>query len=168
MPNQELLHQLAEQLARAPQPNPTQAPFKPDFSQMKAAVSTPAQPSGGGMSPGVLQALMYALQAYDSANTAKDVARGGKETNPLLAPFSHGGAPTMALGFALGDLLRNHLLKHASQGTRNTADGAQALTNLLGIMQTNSAMSQPTPSAPGGAMPAPTPPPGGESRGKGP
>lgn len=90
--------------------------------------------------PGALQALVYALQGIDAMQSAAAFRRGGHEINPMMQPFSHGGAPTMMAGFALGDLLRNALLRHASQGTRNTADGAQALSNLAGILQTNNAL----------------------------
>lgn len=91
-----------------------------------------AQPNNAAL----LHAILYGLQAADAMRSAQDFKVGGHETNPMLAPFSHGGAPMMALGFGLGDVLRNVLLRHASQGTRNTADGGQALSNLAGILQT--------------------------------
>ena len=52
-----------------------------------------------------------------------------------------GGARPTALdmmgSFALSDLLRNVLLRHASQGTQNTAAGLQGLANITGILQTD-------------------------------
>jgi hypothetical protein len=78
------------------------------------------------------------LQAADAINSANAFRTHGEhETNPMMAPFSHGGAPTMMAGFGIGDLLRHALLRHASQGTKNTADAAQAVMNALGILQTN-------------------------------
>ena len=101
---------------------------------------------------------MYLLQAYDAQNSAKAFRNGEHETNPMMKPFSHGGAPTMALGFAGGDLLRNALLKHfhATPATESAVDGAQALQNALGIMQTDRNMPHAAVQMPG---PLPTPPP---------
>lgn len=112
----------------------------PDFPAInsdiqKAIGPTPAPASS--LPPWLIQALMGGLQATDAVQTAKNIGHGAHEYNPMMAPFSHGGAPMMMGGFALGDLVRHALLRHASQGTRNTADGAQALMNALGIMQTN-------------------------------
>jgi len=81
-----------------------------------------------------------------------------------------GVAPTMAVGFGLGDLLHHYLLRHVSQGTRNTADAIQALSNVAGIMQTNGNRGGFVPrvppptltpvSGPPGAPPPPPLPPG--------
>ena len=85
------------------------------------------------------QAILYALQATDALNSQRDFARGGTEMDAGMRMI--GGARPTALdmmgSFALSDLLRNVLLRHASQGTQNTAAGLQGLTNLTGILQTD-------------------------------
>jgi len=112
-------------------------------ANIQKAINSPQQQQqqqGGGIHvpAHLVQYLMYAAQLADAVNSASAFKNNGEhETNPMMKPFSHGGAPTMALGFGLGDLLRNAVLRHASPGTRNTADAAQAASNLMGILQTN-------------------------------
>lgn len=123
----------------APAPAPTQNPAQANtFAQLRA-LNPPGQPAG--QSPNLIRQMLYALQAYDAANSANFMAHGGginhHETNPMMAPFSHMGPLGYAMGFGLGDLVRAMLLKHASQGTKNTADILQGLSNLQGISQTN-------------------------------
>ncbi len=109
--------------------------FGPDMQAIAGAASAPAQPP---VPTNLARMILYGLQAYDAVNSANAFAHHGEhETDPLMQPFSHGGAPTMALGFGLYDLLHHALLRHASQGTRNTADFGQAALNAAGILQTN-------------------------------
>lgn len=86
-----------------------------------------------------LQDLVYALQAADSVNSANLFRNhpGTREMDPMMAPFSHGGALTMAAGFGLSDILRNILTRHASPGAQNNAAAMQALANVIGIGQTD-------------------------------
>ncbi len=119
----------------------------PDFQAINSSIHQAVQPpqGGGQLPPHLVQLLMYALQAADAVKSGQLFQHPSTyETNPMMKPFSHGGAPTMALGFGLGDILRNALLRHASQGTRNTADILQGLSNVQGIAQTQHALnSQP-------------------------
>lgn len=133
----------------------------PDLKHMNAAVQNAIgpQPSpGSAHTSALLRALVYGLQAADAANSSKAFGKGLHETNPLMRPFSHGGPLMMGGGFALGDLVRNALLRHASQGTQNTAAAAQALSNLLGIGQTNAALHGRAGATPPLVAPTPAPP----------
>jgi hypothetical protein len=86
------------------------------------------------------RAILYVLQAYDAVQSAAGTRRGGIERNPLVRPFSHGGIPTYALGFALGDVMRSALLRHTSRELRDGGDELQALANLDGILTTHSSL----------------------------
>lgn len=144
----------------------------PNFPAINASIQqaiAPQQPAP--QDPHMARYLMYAAQLADAMNSGGAFAHNGEhETNPMMAPFSHGGAPTMAVGFGLGDLLHHYLLRHVSQGTRNTADAIQALSNVAGIMQTNGNRGGFVPrvppptltpvSGPPGAPPPPPLPPG--------
>lgn len=115
----------------------------PDLSHINASIQQaihPPEQQSHALPPHLVQAIMYALQGVDAVNSANNFrAHGMHETNPMMRPFSHGGALTMAAGFGLGDILRHALLRHASPGVRNAADGAQAASNIMGILQTNAA-----------------------------
>jgi len=81
--------------------------------------------------------LMYALQAFDAVQTANALRKTGRyESNGMLRPFTHGGAPTIFAGFAIGDILRDKLFAHARASHRDAIDAAQALSNVEGIVTT--------------------------------
>ena len=60
-----------------------------------------------------------------------------------MRPFSHGGIPTLVLGFALGDIARERLTQRSPERQRETANAAQALANLDGILNTRRALRAP-------------------------
>lgn len=86
-----------------------------------------------------LRLPMYALQAYDAINSGNFFANnpGTYERQPMMRPFSHGGAPMMALGFGLYDVLRDALTRHNPK-LRQALEGLQIGNNIQGIMQTDS------------------------------
>jgi hypothetical protein len=97
---------------------------------------------GKGPDPALIRAIMYGLQLHDSINSAKFFKEqpGNHEMDPIMKPFSHGGAVTMAAGFALQDLIRTALLR--ASGIPNApavGDMAQAFANVDGIQTTNAA-----------------------------
>ncbi len=117
----------------------------PDFPSINANISRSIHAPAPGHPANLehlLPYIMYAAQLFDAANSARSLANGGQEKDPVMQPFSHGGFPTMAAGFGLTDLLRGALLHRASQGTRNTGDAAQTLLNLTGIAQTDDARNK--------------------------
>ncbi|MBV8580055.1 MAG: hypothetical protein JOZ86_05420 [Candidatus Eremiobacteraeota bacterium] len=88
--------------------------------------------------------LVYVLQAYDAVQTSIALrAHNRYEQNGSMRPFSHGGLPTIALGFALGDLTRARLLRHAPEEVSESANAAQALANLDGILNTRRTLRAP-------------------------
>ena len=127
----------------------------PDFPQINASLQTAVDPSPAPTPDHLARTIMYALQGADAMNSANKFRTGLHETDPLMKPFSHGGAPMMALGFGLIDMMRQAMMKHASPGTQNTADALQGLSNLAGIMQTNSARMTPGVAPPAAPSPAP-------------
>ena len=86
--------------------------------------------------------ILYVLQLVDSIQSAHGRRIGAVETNPMVKPFSHGGAATYALGFALGDVLRTAVFRHAPKAVSDAADGAQAMSNLGGILDTRATLLQ--------------------------
>jgi hypothetical protein len=91
-----------------------------------------------------LRAVVYAFQAYDAAQTAAALRHEHRrEQNAMVRPFSHGGFATLALGFALGDVARERILRRAPEAVRDGADAAQAFTNLDGILNTRRTMRAP-------------------------
>ena len=92
--------------------------------------------------PTLSRAALYVLQAFDSVQSARALRVGGSyERNTLLRPFSHAGSTGMALGFALGDVVRDLVLRHSPEQVRRAADAAQAASNLEGILATRAALS---------------------------
>lgn len=90
------------------------------------------------------RAIVYVLQAFDAAQTSAALRRSGRyEQNRMMRPFAHGGTLTLALGFALGDVARDRLLAHAPERLRDAANGAQALANIDGILNTRRALRAP-------------------------
>jgi hypothetical protein len=79
---------------------------------------------------------LVATQAYDAFNSAHRFREGGREMDPTYRPFSHGGAPTMLLGFAAvdGAVL---LAAHAFRVKRDAAERALAAQSAIGILYTN-------------------------------
>jgi hypothetical protein len=91
-----------------------------------------------------LRAVVYAFQAYDAAQTAVALRHEHRrEQNPIMRPFSHGGFATLALGFALGDVARERILRRAPEVVRDGANSAQAFSNLDGILNTRRTMHAP-------------------------
>jgi len=78
----------------------------------------------------------YVLQAFDAAQSARGLRLGGRETNPMMKPFSHGGAMTMGLGFAVGDLIRGAVLRRSSNKVKIAADVMQGVSNVQGLIAT--------------------------------
>jgi hypothetical protein len=92
--------------------------------------------------PTLSRAALYVLQAFDSVQSARALRFGGAaERNALMRPFSHAGAGGMALGFALGDVLRDVVLRRSPKEVKLAADAAQAASNLEGILATRAAVS---------------------------
>ncbi len=84
----------------------------------------------------LVRVAVYALQAVDAIESARSFRRpGGFETNPTMKPWSHGGAATMALGFALGDLARGAIFRHSHKAS-NASDLAQIAVSVQSILQT--------------------------------
>ena len=91
-----------------------------------------------------VRAALYALQAIDAVQTAIALRHERRyEQNRMLRPFAHGGLPTLLFGFAIGDVVRDAATRRAPQPVRDGADGAQALSNLDGILNTRRAMRAP-------------------------
>lgn len=109
----------------------------PDLEAITAAFHAANPDSTSTPSTTAIRNAMYLAQLADAVNSTRGFKSGEHETNPTMRPFSHGGIPMMLLGFGIGDALRDHLLRHASKGTRNTADAMQTVLNLAGIAQTN-------------------------------
>jgi hypothetical protein len=99
-----------------------------------------AQPTG--LEHGLIKAILYGLQGYDAVNSANffKAKPGNHETDPLMNPFSHGGAATMAGGFEMYNLLRDLILhKIGGRKLEDAGDASQAYSNYAGIKQTNDA-----------------------------
>lgn len=91
-----------------------------------------------------LRPALYALQAIDAVQTAAALRKPYRsETNPMLRPFTHGGIPTIALGFALGDITRDRMFRRASHRERQSIDALQAISNVDGIIMTARSMRAP-------------------------
>lgn len=131
----------------------------PDFDAMNAAFHKTLESVHPEPKPMPIdQAAGYGLQAADAFNSASHFRHGEHERNPFMAPYSHGGAPTMLAGFAIGDVIRNLAMKHASEGNKHAAMYLQAAANLIGIALTNTGGgSPPTPKANAFQPPAPPP-----------
>ena len=82
---------------------------------------------------------MYVLQGIDAVQTGAAVRAGGREQNPMLRPLSH-SALGMAAGFALGDVIRGALVRRAPDRVKTAVDGAQAASNLEGILFTRASL----------------------------
>jgi hypothetical protein len=92
--------------------------------------------------PTLSRAALYVLQALDSVQSARAMRFGGAdERNSFMRPFSHSGAAGMALGFALGDVLRDAAFRHSPKEVKLAADAAQAASNLEGILATRAALN---------------------------
>lgn len=89
---------------------------------------------------GMLRVIMYALQIVDAEESARLFRRGGYETHAGMKPFSHGGFATMALGFAIQDILRDLALRRSGAQTQNAFDYLQVGNNVVGIMQTEATL----------------------------
>jgi hypothetical protein len=90
----------------------------------------------------LLKAALYGLQGYDAVNSANffKAKPGNHETDPIMKPFSHGGAVTMAGGFEFYNLLRDLILhKLGGQKAADAGDLSQIYSNVQGIKQTNNA-----------------------------
>jgi hypothetical protein len=84
---------------------------------------------------------LYVLQAFDAVQSGYALRGHGRyEQNGMMRPFSHGGAVTMGLGFALGDVLRGVALRRSSEGVRIGADALQGVSNIEGILATRAVM----------------------------
>lgn len=120
--------QVADEIVADQQPTPfVPAAQTPNIMSPKPAQENP-----------MLAGLAAGTQLYDGINTMRGIGQYGQhEMNPAVAPFTHGGMPMMLAGGALLDLFKNQLLKHASAGTKNTADVLQTLGHLYGILVTN-------------------------------
>jgi hypothetical protein len=99
----------------------------------------PLQPHAVSV-PTVTRIVMYMLQAIDGAESARALRTSGRrEENPMMRPFSHGGALTMDLGFAMGDIVREFTLRRSSEAVQASADALQAASNIDGILTTRAA-----------------------------
>ena len=88
-----------------------------------------------------LRPAMYGAQAYDAFNTAQFLRSSPPgvnrfETDALMRPFSHGGAPTMLAGFAIYDVLKDLFTRHNPK-LRAILEAAQLVQNVGGIAKTN-------------------------------
>jgi hypothetical protein len=115
---------------------PTPVPYALDASV--TVRNTLDQPRRKDLDP-----VLYAIQALDAARTDAGIRHCRmKESNPLMRPFAHGGFLMLESAFAIGDLIRWRLLRHASAGTRRELDEVQIGTNAEGILQTASVVCQ--------------------------
>jgi hypothetical protein len=123
------LQQIVANQASAPMASMS-APFQPPRSPGLGEAYTQ---HFGGKPDQTLQMLTYAAQLADGLRTEAALRHGGQEADPLAAPFTHGGLPTMLAGGAGLDMFKNALMKNASPGTQNTANLLQLLAHLYGI-----------------------------------
>ena len=91
-----------------------------------------------------IRTVLYALQAVDAFETSIALRRPRRyEQNRIMRPFAHGGFPTLIVGFAVGDLVRDAVTRRAPEPVRDGANAAQALANVDGILNTQRSMRAP-------------------------
>jgi hypothetical protein len=113
--------------------NPSGVTYRPAAIHLAGPLQRATRPTARG----IVRVAMYMLQAIDASQSAHAVRAGGREENVMLRPFSHGGALTMDLGFALGDVVREFTFRRTPESVQLSADALQAATNLDGILQTS-------------------------------
>lgn len=87
--------------------------------------------------PPALYDTLYASQIYDAVQSAHNLRKGQVETTFIMRPFSHGGVPTMLLGFIVQDVALDVLLRNASVGQHNTELGLRTAVELASIVDNN-------------------------------
>ncbi|HEY4440922.1 MAG TPA: hypothetical protein VGN14_10715 [Candidatus Elarobacter sp.] len=91
-----------------------------------------------------MRTVLYVLQAIDAMETSIALRQPRHfEQNRMVRPFSHGGFPTLLVGFALGDVVRDRIMRRAPEQAREGANAAQALANVDGILNTQRSMRAP-------------------------
>ena len=105
----------------------------PDYVAINQAIHRPVVAHRA--SP-FLRGTMYVLQIADAIISADGFEHHKMtEDDPVMRPFSHGGVPTMLVGFGVMDVLHRIVMRRASVGEKNGFNALQSAVNIEGIGQ---------------------------------
>ncbi|HTW86142.1 MAG TPA: hypothetical protein VMD91_18870 [Candidatus Sulfotelmatobacter sp.] len=114
----------------------TVSAFRPDPVTLQIV-----QPRPPSSLPALSRMALYVLQGIDAVQSGRALRiNGAYERNGMMRPFSHAGTAGMALGFALGDVVRDFALRRSSEKVKLAAEAAQAASNVAGILTTRATL----------------------------